>query len=64
MKGVLTFFYCSLGVSVKCVSRCLQYPKAYVVMKIGQIWQKIEEQNVLYNRTSRISVYLLGCVGP
>ena len=44
MKGVLTFFYCSLGVSVKCVSRCLQYPKAYVVMKIGQIWQKIEEQ--------------------
>ena len=44
MKGVLTFFYCSLGVSVKCVRRCLRYPKAYVVMKIGQIWQKIEEQ--------------------
>ena len=33
MKGVLTFCYCNLGVSAECVSRCLQYPKAYVVMK-------------------------------
>ena len=27
------FCYCNLGVSVECVSQCLQYPKAYVVMK-------------------------------
>ena len=27
------FCYCNLGVRMECVNWCLQYPKAYVVMK-------------------------------